>query len=280
MTSRFLPFALVVGFMAAAQAQIQLPAASPAATVSQQIGLGTVTVEYARPTLKGRTMYGDRVPYGKVWRAGANKITNLVLSEEMLIDGKKVPAGRYGLYAIPTTNNFTFIINKDANALGAYSYTEANDVVRIPVKMEKSQSTTEALTYEFTDFTPLSANLTLRWENMLAKLPIKNDPDARIMAQIAEQTTKPDAKMGVLFAAADYYYETNRDLKQAMTWANKVVEADQKYWTYYLRAKIAAKAGDCKTARADARQSLELATKANDYAYIKNNEQILAGCKQ
>lgn len=280
MKSRFLSLVLAVSLTGAAQAQIQLPAASPAATVSQQIGLGTVTVEYARPSLKGRTMFGDRVPYGKVWRAGANKITNLVLSEDMQIDGKTISAGRYGLYAIPTTTDFTFILNKDANAFGAYSYNETNDAARFTVKSEKASAKTEALTFEFTDFTPVSANLSLRWENLVAKLPISNNPDARIMAQIAEQTAKPDAKMGVFMAAADYYYETNRDLKQAMTWANKVVDADKKYWTYYLRAKIAAKAGDCKTARADAQQSLDLAKQANDYAYIKNNELILAGCRQ
>ncbi len=279
MTSRFLLVALAATVFSTAQAQIQLPAASPQATVSQQIGLGTVTVEYGRPSLKGRTMFGDRVPYGKVWRAGANKATNLVLSEEMVIGGKTIPAGRYGLYVVPNEAEFTFIVNKDANVFGAYSYKEENDLTRIAVKTEKAATPTENLTYEFTDFTPTSANLTLRWENKVAKLPLKNDPDARIMAQIAEQTAKADAKPGVLMAAADYYYETNRDLKQAMTWANKVVEADQKYWTYHLRAKIAAKAGDCKTARADAQQSLDMAKKAGDDAYVKNNEALLKQCK-
>ncbi|AQG80758.1 DUF2911 domain-containing protein [Spirosoma montaniterrae] len=280
MTARLLSVAFVAAAITTTQAQIQTPSASPQATVSQQIGLGTVTVEYGRPSLKGRVMFGDRVPYGKVWRAGANKATNLVLSEEMQIAGKSIPAGRYGLYSIPNETEFTFIVNKDANVFGAYSYKDANDVARFTVKIEKATVPTENLTYEFTDFTPTSANLTLRWENMVAKLPIKHDPDARIMAQIAEQTAKADAKPGVLMAAADYYYETNRDLKQAMAWANKVVEADQKYWTYYLRAKIAAKSGDCKTARADALQSLDMAKKAGDDAYAKNSELLLKQCGQ
>ncbi len=279
MKSTILVAALLVGGLSAVQAQIQLPAASPTATVSQQVGLGTVTVEYARPSLKGRTMFGDRVPYGKVWRTGANKITNLVLSEDMLVGDRTLPAGRYGLFAIPTATNFTFVLNKDADAWGAYSYTEANDVARFAIKPERTATQTEALTFDFTDFTPTTANLTLRWENLLVKLPIRNDPDERIMSQIAQQTAKADAKPEVYSAAANYYYDTNRDLKQALSWANKVVDAQKAYWTYHLRAKIEAKAGDCKTARADAQQSLELARKAGDDAYIKNNEQILSNCQ-
>ncbi|RYC72028.1 MULTISPECIES: DUF2911 domain-containing protein [Spirosoma] len=279
MFARLLSMAAVACLTGTAYAQIQLPAASPSATVSQQVGLGTVTVEYARPSLKGRTMFGDQVPYGKVWRTGANKITNIVLSEDMLVAGKAIPAGRYGLYAIPTAADFTFIVNKDANSWGAYDYKEANDVARFAVKTEKTNAPAEALTFEFTDFTPTSANLTLRWEKLVARLPLKNDPDTKIMAQIAEQTAKADVKPGVLSAAANYYYDTNRDMKQALTWANKVVESEKQYWTYHLRAKIAAKTGDCKQARADAQQSLELAKKAGDDAYIKNNERILADCK-
>ncbi len=270
---------LLTGLALTAVAQIKLPAASPSATVSQQIGLGTVTVEYARPSLKGRTMFGDQIPYGNVWRAGANKITNLTLTDELLVDGQKLPAGRYGLYAIPTATDFTFIINKDANAWGAGAYKAENDVMRKTVNVHKSATKTEGLTFEFTDFTPVSANLTMRWEGVSASLLLKDDPDAKIMAQIAEQTTRPNADAGVYSAAANYYYDTNRDMKQALVWANKVVDSQKEYWTYYLRAKIAAKNGDCKAARADAQQSLELAKKANDDAYIKNNERLMAECR-
>lgn len=270
---------LLTGFSLTAVAQIKLPSASPSATVSQQIGLGTVTVEYARPSLKGRTMFGDQVPYGKVWRAGANKITNLILTDELMVDGQTLPAGRYGLYAIPTADDFTFIINKDANAWGAGTYKAENDVMRKAVKVQKSATKAEGLTFEFTDFTPTSANLTMRWEGVSASLPLKDDPDAKIMAQIAEQTARPNADAGVYSAAANYYYNTNRDMKQALVWANKVVDSQKEYWTYYLRAKIAAKNGDCKAARADSQQSMELAKKANDDAYIKNNERLMAECR-
>ncbi|MBO0951384.1 DUF2911 domain-containing protein [Fibrella forsythiae] len=265
--------------LTAGHAQINLPAASPAATISQQIGLGKVTVEYGRPSLKGRTMFGDRIPYGKVWRTGANKITDLTLSEPMNIEGKAVETGKYGLYSIPTADSFTFILNKDADAWGAYDYKEANDVLRLVVKSEKTATKTETLTFEFVDLTPSSAVLQLRWENTMARLTIADDADSHVMAQIKELTASPTASTDTYFGAAQYYLDTNRDLKQALEWSNKVVAKSNEYWTYHLRAKILARSGNCKAARADAQMSLDLAKKAGDDAYIKNNEKILEDCK-
>ena len=270
---------LLSACLTAGYAQITVPAASPAATISQQVGLGTVTVDYARPSLKGRTMFGDRVPYGKVWRTGANKITNIVLSEAMTLNGKALAAGTYGLYSIPTTDSFTFIINKDAKAWGAYDYKEVNDVMRLVVRPERSAMKTETLTFEFVDITPTSATLQVRWDEMVARLPIANDADTRVMAEIKAKTASPTASTDTYFGAAQYYLDTNRDLNQALAWSNKVVEKSTEYWTYHLRAKIEAKLGNCKSARADAQMSLDLAKKAGDDAYIKNNEKILEDCK-
>ncbi|WP_345265416.1 DUF2911 domain-containing protein [Nibrella viscosa] len=271
--------ALFLSLISFAQAQITTPAASPAATVAQTVGLAKVTVDYSRPALKGRKMFGDQVPYGKVWRTGANMITKLTVSDEVMVNNQKLPAGSYGIYTIPNANEWTIILNKDANAFGAFNYKPENDVMRFTVKPERLTSPVEYFTIAFTDFSPTTANLALQWETTRVTIPVKHDPDARIMAQIQEQTAKPEAGTGIYFAAADYYYQTNRDMKQALAWANKVVDKDKQYWTYYLRAKIAAKMGDCKAARTDAQQGLELAQKAGDDAYIKNHQKILADCK-
>lgn len=265
--------------LTAGHAQITLPAASPSGTVAQQVGLGTITVDYGRPSLKGRVMFGDRIPYGKVWRTGANKITDLTLSEPMTIEGKAVTTGKYGLYSIPTADSFTFIINKDANAWGAYDYKEANDVVRLVVKAEKIATKTETLTFEFVDLTPTSAVLQMRWENTLARLTIADDADSHVMAQIKAKTSVATVSTDTYFSAAQYYLDTNRDLKQALIWANKVIDKNTEFYTYYLRAKIEARLGDCKAARADAQMSLDLAKKAGEDAYIKNNEKLLEDCK-
>lgn len=249
------------------------------ATVSQGIGLTKATVEYSRPALKGRKMFGDQVPYGKVWRTGANMATKLTLDGEMSVNGKAVPAGSYALFTIPGQNEWTIILNKNTKAFGAFDYKEAEDVLRFTVKPEKLSTPAEYFTVEFTDFTPTTANLAMRWENVQVKFQLKQDPDAQIMAQIDAEVSKPDAKPGVFSAAANYYYDTNRDLTKARAWADKVVEADKKYWTYFLRGKIAAKQGDCKTARADAEAGLKMAQEAGDDAYIKNHKGILATCK-
>lgn len=277
---KFVITTLLSACLTAGYAQIELPAASPSSTISQQIGLGKVTVEYSRPSLKGRTMFGSQVPYGKVWRTGANKITTLTLSEPMTLNGKALDTGTYGLYSIPDQDSFTFIINKDAKAWGSYDYKEANDVLRLTVKTEKdARPKTETLTFEFVDITPMSAKLQMRWENVIANLTINDDADSKVMAQIKEKTALATASTDTYYGAANYYLDSNRDLKQALTWANKVVEKNTEYWTYNLRAKIEAKLGNCKAARADAQVSLDLAKKAGDDAYIKSNEKILEDCK-
>ncbi|WP_247236057.1 DUF2911 domain-containing protein [Telluribacter sp. SYSU D00476] len=260
------------------QAQIQVPQASPAATISQTIGLAKATVEYSRPALKGRKMFGAQVPYGKVWRTGANKITNLILSEEMLVNGQKVAAGAYGLFTIPNANEWTIILSKDANVWGAYTYNPANDVLKFSVKPQKLAKAEEFFTIEFTDFNASEANVAIRWENTLVKFSLKNDADAKIMAEIKEKTAAAEVSPATYSAAANYYYDTNRDLKQALEWASKVVEKDQKYWTYYLRGKIAAQLGQCDVAVSDAQKGLQLAKEANDDAYILNHQKLLKQC--
>ena len=262
-----------------ATAQIQTPQASPSATISQTIGLGKATVEFSRPALKGRKMFGVQVPYGKVWRTGANKITNLILSEDMLVGGQKVAAGTYALFTIPTTTDWTIILSKDANMWGAYEYKEANDVLRFTVKSQKLAKTQEYFTIEFTDFTASETNVAISWENVQVKFALKNDPDEKIMAEIKQKTAASDISAATYSAAANYYYDTNRDLNQAFQWANKVVEQDQKFWTYYLRGKIAAKIGKCDVAVADATKGLALAKEAGDDSYVLNHQQVLKDCK-
>lgn len=266
-------------FALTATAQIQTPQPSPAATISQSVGLGKATVEYSRPALKGRKMFGVQVPYGKVWRTGANKVANLILSEDMLVGGKKVAAGTYGLFTIPTTTDWTIILSKDAAMWGAYEYKEANDVVRFTVKAQKLAKAQEYFTIEFTDFSASEAMVAISWENVQVKFALKNDPDERIMAEIKEKMAGSDISTATYSAAANYYYDTNRDLNQAYEWANKVVEQDQKFWTYYLRAKIAAKIGKCDVAVADATKGLAMAKEGGDDSYVINHQKVLKDCK-
>ena len=259
-------------------AQIQLPAASPAATVAQAVGLATVSVEYSRPALKGRTMFGDQLPYGKVWRTGANRSTKFTVSDQILINGKSLPAGSYGLFTIPGPSQWVIILNKDAIGSGAFNYKPENDLIRVRVNAQKT-APTEYFTIEFTDFTPTTANLSLRWETTEVKLPLKHDADAQIMVQLQAALTNPNVSSAIYLEAAEYYYQTNRDLKQARAWADKVIAVDKQYWTYYVRAKIAIRQGDCQTARTDAEAGLKLAQQADDNAFVKNYQRVLVECE-
>lgn len=260
-------------------AQITTPAASPTATITQQVGLGKVTISYSRPSLKGRKMLGAaNVPYGKVWRTGANKITSIEFSEDMSIAGKAVAKGKYALVTIPDVAEWTVILNKDAEQWGTYNYKETDDVLRFKVKITKTKAKTETLTFDFADTKPSTANVTLSWENTQIAFEVKHDADAQILADIKAKMSATEIKNDTYYDAADYYYTTNRDLKQALVWATTMVEKDPQSWTYHLQAKIAAKLGQCDLAIASATKGLVMAEKENDGAEIANNKKVLESC--
>ncbi|MEY3238592.1 MAG: hypothetical protein RIR11_30 [Bacteroidota bacterium] len=267
-------------FVSTLNAQIESPAPSPFATVIQNVGLSKVTIEYSRPSLKGRKMIGSAlVPFDKVWRTGANKIPNLITTKDMTIEGQKLPAGKYGIATIPGKTEWTVIITKNFDQWGVYNYKDSEDLLRIKVKTEKTKQKEEHFTMEFTDFTSTSAKIAIRWENAQIKFNLAHDPKAEIMAEIKEKMAAKEITTDTYYDAANYYFENNLDLNQAFEWSNKLVEKDPQYWTYYVRAKIAAKLGKCDVAKADALKGVELAKKDNDPAYVANHEKILAQCK-
>jgi Protein of unknown function (DUF2911) len=261
-------------------AQISTPAPSPAATVKQSFGLAEATIEYSRPSLKGRKMMGSTlVPYGKVWRTGANKIPNLILSKDVEIEGNKVPAGTYGIITIPNAASWTIILSGNSNQWGTYGYKDTEDKFKFNVKAEKTIAKEENFTMGFSDLTLESANVFISWENTKVKFKLSHNPNEQIMAEIKEKTVLTDAKGDTFFGAAEYYYDKGLDLNQAFEWANKVVAEEKAYWTYNLRGKIAAKLGKCDVAIADANAGMAMAKKANDPAYIIKLQTILNSCK-
>lgn len=143
---------------------------SPKASVSQTVGFTDITISYSRPGVKGRKIWGGLVPYDKVWRAGANEATKITFSTDVMIEGKKLPAGSYGFFAIPGKKEWTLIFNKVADQWGAFEYNEAEDALRISVKPEKGNFT-EWLRYEITKTSDTTATVSLEWENL--KVPFK-----------------------------------------------------------------------------------------------------------
>ncbi|GAB3298455.1 DUF2911 domain-containing protein [Hymenobacter humi] len=271
----------------AAQAQIRTPAASPQSTVTQRIGLTDVTIVYSRPSLKGRAAFGEKTPLaplGQRWRTGANATTSIKFSDDVTIDGKKVPAGEYGIYTIPRANEWTVVLNKSLKqGADVEGFKEDQDVARLTVKPYKVAGKVESFTINFTDLTPGTANVAMEWGNTGAKFKITADVDSKVMAQIDEKITKnANPSAGDLAAAAVYYADNNKDPKQAVAWMEKANATDAKYWNLHSEAKMRLKmkdyAGAIKAAEASKKAALA-ATPANG-EYVKMNEELIAQAKK
>ena len=261
-------------------AQINTPAASPSAMLTQTLGLTKITVDYSRPSVKGRKIFGDLVPYAKIWRTGANKITSVKFDDDVLVNGAILKRGSYGLYTIPGKSDWMIIFNSDDKQWGSYGYDIKKDIIRFNVQPIQPQEFTEQMTIDFVEFTPKSAFLSIKWESTEVRFKIEQKVEEKIMAEIAEKTSKTEVTSDTYFSAADYYYQKGIKLDEALGWANKVLEKSKEYWTYQLVARIAAKQNNCIVAIPNAEKSMELAKKAGDDAYIKLNQLVLSQCKK
>ncbi len=258
-------------------AQLKTPAPSPAQTIKQDFGLSDIELSYSRPGKKDRKVIGDLVPFGAIWRTGANQATTLTFGDDVIIGGKTVPAGKYGLLTIPGKDNWTFIITKQTNVTSPDAYKMENDVARVSAKPMKMTNMIETFTIVFANVKASSCDLQVMWENTVVTLPIKTDVDKKVMSQITEamKADKPP-----YFAAASYYFDNGKDMKQAKDWATKAVDGDPKaFYMVHLLAKIQAKLGDKTGAVTTAKKSIELAKEAKNNDYVKLNEKLIAGLK-
>ncbi|EKB50919.1 DUF2911 domain-containing protein [Cecembia lonarensis] len=256
--------------------QIQMPQASPAAQISQKVGLTDVTVEYSRPSMKGRKIFGELVPFGQVWRTGANAATLLTFSTEVNIEGNKLPAGTYALYSIPGKNLWTIIISSNTKLWGAVGYDQSDDLMRFMVKPGKTGQRYETMEINFLDMTDTGASLAIKWENTRVKFRIETEVDDIVMSQIQELVIDQQPQNpGLYYQAANYYFTNNKDLNQAYEWITKSVDDDPKYWTMHLKAKIELGLGKKKEAIESAQKSMEMAREAKNPDYVGLNERLI-----
>ena len=256
-----------------ADAQLKTPAPSPTQTIKQDFGLSSVELAYSRPGVKGRKIFGDIVPFGNVWRTGANSATTLTFGDEVTIGGTKIPAGKYGLLTIPDKNNWTIIITKQTDVTSPAAYKQDMDVVRVTADVMKMKSATESFTMQFANVKPASCELQIMWDKSAVSLPIVTEIESKIMASISEamKTDKPP-----YFQAAMYYMENGKDLNQALAWFNKAVEAQpDAFWIQHQWANCLAKLGQKNEARTAAMKSKELAIAAKNDDYVKLNDKLL-----
>lgn len=269
--------AAAVFALLSADAQLRTPAPSPTQTIKQDFGLASVELSYSRPAMKGRKVFGDLVPFGKVWRTGANSATTINFGEEVTIGGKKIPAGKYGLLSIPDKNSWTLIISKQLDVTSPAAYKQDMDVVRVDAKTMKMDDNMESFTMQFVNVKPTSCELHIMWENTAVALPITVDVETKVMAQIDQLMNKDNRPY---FNAAMYYLDNGKDLNQALAWFDKAVEAQPTaFWIHHQRANCLAKLGKKEDAKKAAEKSKELAAAAKNDDYVKLNEKLLAELK-
>ena len=254
---------------------LEFPAPSPTCTLKQRVGLTDFEIVYSRPGIKDRQIFGGLVPYGQVWRTGANSATKLTASTPFKLNGAEVPAGTYALFTIPGPDEWTIIINKGAQQWGAYQYNEKDDVVRVKATPVPFAETVETFTIEFNQLRDESATLNLLWEKTLVPVKIEVEVAGKLVPQIeaamaAEGGNKP------YFQAAMFYYDHNLDLQKARKWIDAAVAQREAFYIVHLKAKILAKLGDKEGAIAAAKRSIELAREAKDSGYVKLNQDLIS----
>lgn len=267
--------ALCVAVSVPAIAQgIKMPSPSPTQTVKQDFALSSVEVTYSRPAMKGRTIMGDLVPYGKLWRTGANGATRIKFGEDVKVNGKPVPAGEYAIYTVPGKETWEVVLNKGLKNWGIDGYKKEEDVVRFEVKAMEMPFSVESFMVAFDKVMPTSMTMMLAWDKTAVPVEITADIDSKVMASI-DEAMKGDKKP--YFQAAMYYFETGRDLKKALEWVDLAAkENPNAFWVLHQKARIQAKSGDKAGAKATAEQSIAIAKKANNADYVALNEKLIA----
>lgn len=271
---------LLMSFLLAvpSTAQIDLPPLSPEGFVKQKVGFTTVEVNYSRPSMRGRAIFGDVVPYGQLWRTGANACTKIKFSQDVTLNDHKVTAGEYALFTIPSEKEWTIILNKNTSLWGSYGYKQSEDVVRFMVNPVKSQYHFETFTIDVGELTGTSATLQLMWENTIVRINVGTKSDEEVVAKIDEMLTNPMVHVGNnYYAGASYYLRTHRDMDQALAWVNKAIELNgASPWYMQTKAEIMVEKGDYGEAIRIASEAMESANKEGNEAHAISLEKMIA----
>jgi hypothetical protein len=260
-------------------AQLKVPAPSPSQTVKQAFALSDVSVDYSRPSAKGRVIFGDLVPFGKLWRTGANGSTKLTFGEDVKVEGNAVKAGTYALYTIPGKDSWEIILYKDLTMGGNVAdYKKEDDVAHFTVKSKSLNDKVESFTINFADVTSSTLNIELTWEKTSVSIAVVADIDSKIMKNIESNVINDNRPY---FQAASYYYENDKDLAKAAEWVDKAIAANPKaFWIVMLKAKIQVKQKDSKGAVASAEKVITIATEAKNDDYVAQAKKLIAENKK
>jgi hypothetical protein len=261
----------------AIEAQVKTPQASPKSTLTQVVGLTNVEIVYSRPSAKGRDVFNNLVPFGKLWRTGANENTTISFSDDVVIDGKKLPKGKYALYTTPRADNWEVVFYSDTNNWGnPETWDETKVALRTNVKTEILGRNVESFTIGINNLDNNFGHLELSWEKTLVAIKFEVPTQKTAMASIDKALAGPTS--GDYFSSAQYLLQSNGDLTKALTYINKALELskDKPFYYYRLKSLIQAKQGDKKGAIETAKISLSAAETAKNQDYVKMNKDSIA----
>lgn len=260
--------ALTLAVATTALAEIKLPQVSPGVTLSHDIGISNVTLTYHRPAVKGRKIWGNLVAEGKVWRLGANNATTLKLSHDATINGNKVPAGTYALFAIPSANEWTFILNKEAKQWGSYFHKPEHDVLRFNVKPQPNAST-EWFDIDVAPVSDRALRVDVAWEKVRVPFTIEFDVEGLVWKQIDERLASKEANWEDFHQAARYAMTTGQRGDDAMRWIDKAMETES-FWNYEVKARLLHARGRTADALPLMAKAMELAKGKAPQEYVDN----------
>jgi hypothetical protein len=268
-----LAFVLTFGL----NAQIETPQPSPFAEMEQVVGLTDVKIEYCRPSMRGRKIFGDLVPYDKLWRTGANANTKITFGDDVTIDGQTLKAGTYAIFTKPGMESWDVMFYSDASNWGTpRNWDEAMVVAKTTATAYAMEYPVETFTITLDNLTSNSAVMGFMWENLYVPVKFEVPTDAKATASIEKMMSGPGA--GDYFSAAVYYLNEGKDMAKAKMWIDKATEMTAKeprFWFLRQKSLIYAKMGDTKGAIESAKKSLELAEKAGNADYVKMNKDSL-----
>ncbi|MBP8726213.1 MAG: DUF2911 domain-containing protein [Saprospiraceae bacterium] len=255
--------------------QISVPAPSPLCKLEQKVGLGSITIEYSRPGMKNRNIFSDvnpLVPYGKMWRTGANAATRVSFSEDVKLEGRPVPKGTYALFTVPGKEMWEIILYSDANVSGVpQDYDRTKEVVRVSVEPHTLVAYTfETFFIDINDIKNESATMNLVWESTLVPVRLSFDVDSKVMANIDKVIAGPSSND--YYQAARYYYDANKDMARAQEWAHRANELAPTFWKLRLESLILASLGRKPEAIEAAQRSKAMAAEAGNDEYVKMND--------
>jgi len=267
---------LAISFLFAlgTEAQIKAPQPSPVGKISQTVGLTDISIEYSRPSMKGRKIFGGLVPYNELWRTGANASTKVTFSENVKIAGQELKKGTYAIFTIPGEKEWTIIVHKNLDHWGTDDYKQEEDVFRVMVKPVGLSAPVETFTMSVDNLKNASCDISMSWEKTSVSIPVSLGTDDAMVSSIKKAMDGPSA--GDYYAAARYYHEENKDARQALEWVTKSLEkGGDKFWILRLKALLQAKTGDYAGAISTAERSSELAKKEDNADYPRMNDESI-----